>query len=337
MTEGSMKEKQTGEARGKGGGAGRTITAFAENILCRRKKMRKYPAPGLLVPVDGRNIHLLVKGQGNRTIVFLSGLGTYCPSIDYEPLLKRLEDGYRCVVAEPFGYGWSDDTLRPRTAENIVSELRRALTAGGFSPPYILLGHSISGIYLLHWAAAHPEEVQAVIGDDSSVPAQIDIPGMAAQRRVSPVMPILNRMGVFRILFKLGYRKEKIAHMCGGGTNNLNAVRALAGSNHNCFALYDERRRITQNFTSAGKLRFPYDCRLLMLISLKSIEETAKKGFDWPGEHRKQTGSVRDGRTVLLEGGHYLHWTHSEEMARKIREFLTPQAGAGVCNDALHK
>jgi len=51
-------------------------------------EQRKYPPLGQLVEVDGKNMHVYTKGDGENTIVLLSGLGTAAPVLDFEPLSK---------------------------------------------------------------------------------------------------------------------------------------------------------------------------------------------------------------------------------------------------------
>lgn len=87
----------------------------------------KYPPLGQLVEVNGENMHVYTKGEGENTIVLLSGAGTSAPALDYEPLMNEMAKNNRIVVIETFGYGWSDITNKERTVENIVEEIRDAL------------------------------------------------------------------------------------------------------------------------------------------------------------------------------------------------------------------
>ena len=131
----------------------------------------------------------------------LTGYGTPAPALDFAPLIRELE-GFQVVVVEGFGYGYSDTEAPPRTIENITSELHEAVSALDLEEPYILLGHSIAGIYDLYYANQYPEEVSAVIGIDASLPGQIN--GLAGRgtpppagrnhrmlRAVTTVMPSL--------------------------------------------------------------------------------------------------------------------------------------------------
>ena len=61
--------------------------------IMRVYEQKKYPALGQLVEVDGKNMNVYTKGDGENTIVLLSGLGTAAPVLDFEPLLNELAKG----------------------------------------------------------------------------------------------------------------------------------------------------------------------------------------------------------------------------------------------------
>jgi pimeloyl-ACP methyl ester carboxylesterase len=42
----------------------------------------------------------------------------------------------------------------------------------------------------------------------------------------------------------------------------------------------------------------------------------------WAESHENQLRNVRHHEVVVLEGGHYLHWTQSEAVAARITAFL---------------
>jgi hypothetical protein len=70
--------------------------------------VKKYPAPGKFVSINGRNMHILSEGKSDKKIILLSGWGTAVPSINFKPLINKLKKEYNTVVIENFGYGWSD-------------------------------------------------------------------------------------------------------------------------------------------------------------------------------------------------------------------------------------
>ena len=103
-------------------------------------EQERNPAPGMLVDVNGKKMHVYSTGQGEPTFVLLSGGGFGAPVLELNPLLSRFAKAARTVVAEYPGYGWSEDTDAPRTLEAIVEEIRAALKGAGIEPPYVLVG-----------------------------------------------------------------------------------------------------------------------------------------------------------------------------------------------------
>ena len=69
------------------------------NQIMLRKNKDLYGTPlGQLVEVDGHNMSIYTEGEGEHTIVFMSGWGTPSPILDFKPLYSRLSDEYKIVV-----------------------------------------------------------------------------------------------------------------------------------------------------------------------------------------------------------------------------------------------
>jgi len=125
------------------------------------------------VEVFGRNMRVEIAGSFDDVIVILPGWGVPVPAISYRSLATLLSENFTVVTVEYFGYGFSDppDKRRPRSVDNISEELHEALNNLGYYE-YILMPHSLSGIVTLYHANKYPDEVKAVAGLDTSVPAQ---------------------------------------------------------------------------------------------------------------------------------------------------------------------
>ncbi|MET3132009.1 pimeloyl-ACP methyl ester carboxylesterase [Oxalobacteraceae bacterium GrIS 1.11] len=74
------------------------------------------------------------------------------------------------------GYGRSEVTLAPRDGRTIVEELRHILQKQGLKSPYLLVGHSMGGLYMQLFARMYPREVQGVVLVDSLYPGTIKKP-----------------------------------------------------------------------------------------------------------------------------------------------------------------
>ena len=71
------------------------------------------------------------------------------------------------------GYGNSAEPATPRDGRTVVEELRRVLRHKGLNPPYVLVGHSLGGLYMQLFARAYPEEVKGLVLVDAMYPRQV--------------------------------------------------------------------------------------------------------------------------------------------------------------------
>jgi len=71
------------------------------------------------------------------------------------------------------GYGNSDAVATPRDGRTVVEELRQVLRQKGLKPPYVLVGHSLGGLYMQWFARAYPDEVKGLVLVDAMYPRAI--------------------------------------------------------------------------------------------------------------------------------------------------------------------
>lgn len=71
------------------------------------------------------------------------------------------------------GYGNSSAAVTPRDGRTIVEELRQVLRTKGLQPPYVLVGHSLGGLYMQLFARAYPQEVQGIVLVESLYPRMV--------------------------------------------------------------------------------------------------------------------------------------------------------------------
>jgi pimeloyl-ACP methyl ester carboxylesterase len=71
------------------------------------------------------------------------------------------------------GYGNSESATTPRDGRTVVEELRQVLRHKGLTPPYVLVGHSLGGLYMQLFARTYPEEVKGLVLVDTLYPRVI--------------------------------------------------------------------------------------------------------------------------------------------------------------------
>ena len=98
----------------------------------------------------------LIQPDDPRTMV-LAGVAAFTRVCAYErPGAAGVVDG----VLQP---SRSDPVPMPRTAEGVVADLHALLSAAGVPGPYVLVGHSLGGLFVRLYAATYPEEVAGLV------------------------------------------------------------------------------------------------------------------------------------------------------------------------------
>lgn len=114
------------------------------------------------------NIHIIGNKNSKHKLIGISGLGVHNYSIEMSFINEQLKDDYELIYIDRAGYGYSDDTSKTQTVEQIVSDYRTALKSAGIEGPYILMPHSIGGVYATYWESTYPNEIEGVIFIDGT-------------------------------------------------------------------------------------------------------------------------------------------------------------------------
>ena len=121
--------------------------------------------------IGGHRLEYVVAGEGNPVIVFLSGYGADIDT-SWGRVFPEVKTFSTTIAYNRFNYGNSDKVDAPQTGAEIVASLQRLLGEKGLSPPYVLVGHSLGGVYAQLFARQYPKEISGVVLIDSSHPDQ---------------------------------------------------------------------------------------------------------------------------------------------------------------------
>ncbi|MEY8843721.1 alpha/beta fold hydrolase [Bacillus safensis] len=284
-------------------------TVYFVNLISNEREKGKIEAYGQKVLVDGKQMNVLIQGDGKETIILLPGYGTASPVLDFMPLVNELSPYYRVVVIEPFGYGLSDDTDKVRTSQNIVDEIHECLQKLNIKR-YTLMGHSIFGIYGLEYVNQYEKEVKAFVGIDNSVPKQEtdELPVSSLQ--------LLHQSGFYRLIVKMNPDQLVMPNV---DDQTKDQIKMLTFRNFLDESQASEAENITNNFKNAQRLHFPKNLPVVFYLADETEEETPS----WKPMHEDLLKNVDHGKVVTFKGGHYLHHTKSKEIAADFREFLS--------------
>lgn len=125
------------------------------------KSMGKGPPVGGFCNVDGRSLWIESSGTGGPAVVFMPAAGMV--GLDYFNIHTAISRRTTSVIYDRAGTGWSDQARLPRSANEVTDELRNLLLTAGVQAPYILVGHSLGGIYAIRYAQRFPDEVAGML------------------------------------------------------------------------------------------------------------------------------------------------------------------------------
>jgi pimeloyl-ACP methyl ester carboxylesterase len=132
--------------------------------------------------IGGRRLFLRCTGHRSPTVVLEGGLTT-----DWYEFQNQLSGFTRvCSYDRPGGpRSRSDPAPIPRTARDFVADLHALLRVAHVPGPYVLAGHSISGLFSLLYASTHPRQVAGLVLIDAVHPATI-------KRRLAMLKPLVS-------------------------------------------------------------------------------------------------------------------------------------------------
>ena len=118
------------------------------------------------VKVNGSNYTLYLKGFENRkpnssAIIFENGLGVGLGH--WNTIIDEIAQFAPVFSYDRAGVEKSDKVYQTPTPKFVAGNLKAILTAINIPPPYILVGHSLGGVYIRGYAGYYPNDVQGLI------------------------------------------------------------------------------------------------------------------------------------------------------------------------------
>jgi hypothetical protein len=155
--------------------------------------------------INGRQIHYVKQGEGSCTVIFASGMGSS------HQIWSRVQKGLskNCVTLsyDRSGILFSSHAAEADTITNqrVSDELSSLLEKTNCPKPYILVAHSMAGIYLRPFISVHTKEIAGLVFIEAANPKQISkaTPDLLDVLRHPPAWMIKSatETGLYRLLY----------------------------------------------------------------------------------------------------------------------------------------
>lgn len=160
------------------------------------------PAIRALQTRSGRLSYIL-SGSGDPTIVLVSGAGVGVQG--WEPLYPAIEKLGTVFAWNRFGLQGSDAPAQRQTGMVVLASLRELLGYSGLKPPYVLLAHSLGGLFANLYARLYPEQVAGVLFLEATHPGDRE----ALQKHEHHLAHALGKLlAVPQVFFRANVQRE---------------------------------------------------------------------------------------------------------------------------------
>lgn len=227
-------------------------------------------------------------GVGQPVTIFINGGGP--ANMDsWRKVYPQVANVTSAIAYNRFGDGASDKVQQPQTSSIIGSTLRELLEYTGLKPPYVLVGHSIGGLYCSLFARLFPPDVAGVVLVDSSHPDQWNM--MREQRGL---------LGAVNRLFFMSYRKFNPSK-----ASEITAFKDTAEEIYRAGAFTDVPLTV---ITAAKRVTFGSPPEILETVEMhqKDLSKMSPQG--------KQL--------VARSSGHYIQNTEPEVVIAAVKEIF---------------
>jgi pimeloyl-ACP methyl ester carboxylesterase len=325
------------------------LLQIALQVLCLWLDSRKFHAPGTLVKLPGRTVHVQQCGTGAPAIVLESGIAA--TSLNWS-ILQPLLAPYATVLSyDRAGLGWSTPSGRECQVAKMADELHEWIETLHVPQPYMLAGHSFAAYILRHYAQRFPHEIAGMILIDPLTPEEWIKPDRLQRRQIfravwfSRAGAVISALGVLRFcLWLLQHGNNAVPRRVLGsfGSGAKDTVERILGElaklppqtvrlirerwGHPKFFL--AMARYIQSLPACAAAAFR--CDIPSHIPVTVISGAHQTGVRL-AEHKALAGHSHHGRHIVAgKGAHWVHLDQPELIVQVFREMAAAMKSESV-------
>jgi pimeloyl-ACP methyl ester carboxylesterase len=312
------------------------LVGAGSEAFIRRRVATAFPMAGRLIDVGGRHIQLDCRGSGAPTVVLESGLDVL-GSLAWASVHDSLAATTRTCAYSRAGILWSDPSHRPFSAAGVVADLHEALRVAEERAPFVLVAHSIGGLYATEFVKRHRAEVGGLVLVDASHPDQVARleavtgVGMLPASGAASFGARIARTGILRMLPPSADPNTAPA-----------IVRTMADAHLplSLTGLAAELRGLRTTFDDARAVRALGDLPLAVLtagaptppatlhLMGMNADQAARMQTEWIAMQEERAAWSTNGRhRVIGDAGHYVQFDRPDVVVDAVRHVVKQSQG----------
>ncbi len=135
--------------------------------------MKSFPPKRTAHVGGGVSLEYVTSGVGSPAVVLVNGSGG--PIEGWHKVYPQLEGLGTVFAYNRLGVGGSSRPSEPQAGDVVVETLRALLLQADLRPPYVLVGHSLGGLFVNLFARTFPTEVAGVVLLDATAPEDVGV------------------------------------------------------------------------------------------------------------------------------------------------------------------
>ena len=306
------------------------VGASYEQIM-RWQATKEFPVQGRLIDIGGRHMQIDCRGSGTPIVVFEAGLDTM-GSLSWSAVHDAVATTTRACAYSRAGIMWSEPGDGKFAPDNVAHDLHALLQAAGEHAPFVLVGHSLGGPYIMNFTRLYPQDVAGLVFVDASHPDQLDRMAKAAGKKME--------MGEGMIKVASALSWTGIPRLVETHTDNptFPAKAKLAQDayfSRSLSAALQELDSLGATLSSAGQLRQLEDRPIVVLTATKPYPEGMLKAMQMTTEqgHRIQTAwkemhddeaawSHHSRHELVPDATHYIQFDRPDLVIAAVKEVV---------------
>jgi pimeloyl-ACP methyl ester carboxylesterase len=314
------------------------VTGSIYEFLGRRRAAHEFPPPGRLVDIGGRRIQLDCRGAGKPTVVLEAGLDIN-GSLAWALVHDSIAATTRTCAYSRAGIMWSDPRPGPVDGTTVAEDLHAALEKANEPGPYVMVGHSLGGPYIMTFTKHYGADVAGLVFVDASHPDQVarfkqvvDMPEPSSTPM--KVVAALAWTGLVRAMLPADMMspkqpKEAVAAMSAYAPTSLgNELKEAAA--------------LDRTFAEAGTFRTLGDRPIVVLTANAPMAESVRKSLKisqekseefqavWRKLHDEEASwSSRSRHQLVADATHYIQIDRPDVVIEAVRSVVEQVRGGG--------
>jgi pimeloyl-ACP methyl ester carboxylesterase len=271
--------------------------------------------------------------------VFEAGLDTM-GSLSWSAVHDAIAAATRACAYSRAGVMWSERRAGQFEPETVARDLHALLLAAGERAPFVMVGHSLGGPYIMNFTRLYPQEVAGLVFVDASHPDQVDRMAQAVGKKLEAGKEVMKAASA---LSWTGIPRLVEAHTDNPTFPAQAKLAQDAYFSRSLGSALQELDSLDATFAAAAQLRQLGDRPLVVLTAmkpyppamLKATQMTAEQGRRmqavWKDMHDDEASWSHHSRHELVpDATHYIQFDRPDVVIAAVREVVNAVRADGA-------